>query len=264
MAGLASQPVAGFVPTPPRVVAALGHQLTVATAGAKRVVRVLDPCAGNGEPAATLARALDVESYGIELNEERAEQCRARLDHLLTTSAFSVRLTNGAFSLLWLIPPDDADDEKRRLEHAFLTSLSRVLCPGRVLAFLIPQPRLAVSARYLAAHYTAFRAYRFPAPEFAAFQQIALLATMKPQPTSDPQAQARLEAWSDANLPPLPDAPDGPRVVVPALLRTDILFAPLAFDPHLAVRKARRRGVWAQQPAFTEQLWPPTSFRCGR
>ena len=256
MARLASQAVAGFFPTPPRVVAALGHQLTAAAAGARRVVRVLDPCAGTGKPAATLARALGAESYGIELNAERAEQCRARLDHLLATSAFSVRLANGAFSLLWLNPPYDADDEGRRLEHAFLAGLSRALCPGGVLVFLIPQARLAVSARYLAAHYTGFRAYRFPAPEFAAFRQVVLLATKKAQATADPVAQARLEALSDAELPPLPDGPDGPPLVVPALPRADVLFAPLAFDPSLAAQEARRRGVWAQ-PAFAEQLWPP-------
>jgi hypothetical protein len=150
----------------------------------------------------------------------------------------------------------DADDDKRRLEHAFLTGLSRALCPGGVLVFLIPQARLAVSARYLAAHYAGFRAYRFPDPEFGAFRQIALLATKKAQAAADATAQARLEAWSAAGLSPLPDEPDGPPVAVPALARGEILFAPLAFDPHLAAQEARRRGVWAQ-PAFAEQLWPP-------
>ncbi len=149
-----------------------------------------------------------------------------------------------------------ADDEKRRLEHAFLTSLSRALCPGGVLAFIVPQVRLAVSARYLAAHYAGFRAYRFPDPEYGAFRQMVLLATKKPQATADPAGQARLDAWSTGDLPPLPDEPDAPPVVVPALPRAEILFAPLAFDPHLAAQEARRRGVWAQ-PAFAEQLWPP-------
>jgi hypothetical protein len=216
---------------------------------------VLDPCAGTGEPAATLARALGGESYGIELNTERAEQCRARLDHVLATSAFSVRLANGAFSLLWLNPPYDTDDDQRRLEHAFLTGLSRALCPGGVLVFLIPQVRLAVSARYLAAHYTGFRVYRFPDPEFAAFRQIVLLAVKKSQSTPDPHMQSVLEAWSGSDLPPLPDNSGGPPVEVPDLLRAEILFAPLAFDPFQAMQEARRRGVWAQ-PTFAEQLWP--------
>src|SRR5438552_6708227 len=116
---------------------------------------------------------------------------------------------------MFLNCPYDADDEKRRLEHAFLTVLTRALCSGGVLVFLLPQVRLAVSARYLAAHYTGFRAYRFPDPEFAAFRQMTLLATKKPQATPDAEAQAGLEGWSAAKLPPLSDVPDGPPIGVP-------------------------------------------------
>lgn len=256
MARLASQAVAGFFPTPPRVVAALGRLVVPAGDRTRRVIRVLDPCAGIGEPLATLAGMLGAESYGIEINTERAEQCRRRLDHVLATSAFTVRLANGAFSLLALNPPYTFDDEKRRLEHAFLTSLSRALCPGGVLLFLIPQARLALSARYLAAHYTGFHAFRFPDPEFAAFRQLVLLATKRAQPALDLAAQALLETWSSVDLPPLPDEPEESPISVPALPRGEILFAPLAFDPTLAAQEARRRGVWTQ-PALVEQLWPP-------
>lgn len=255
MARLASQAKAGFFPTPPRVVAALCKLVVPAGASARRVIRVLDPCAGTGEPLAAVAQVLGAESYGIELNAERAEQC-AGLDHMLPTSAFTVRLANGAFSLCLLNPPYDSDDEKRRLEHAFLTGLARALCPGGVLVFLIPQVRLAVSARYLAAHFTGFRAYRFPDPEYAAYRQMVLIAIKKSTVALDPEAQKRLEAWSEAELPPLPDGPDGPPVVVPALPGGEVLFAPLAFDPALATHEAHVRGVWAQ-PAFAEQIWPP-------
>ena len=63
------------------------------------MIRLLDPCAGTGEPAAALALSLGAESFGIEVNEERANSARQRLDHVLHTSAFSVRLANGAFSV---------------------------------------------------------------------------------------------------------------------------------------------------------------------
>src|SRR5947207_2319566 len=147
----------GYYPTPPRVAEAIARHLTAAGEG-KRVLRLLDPCAGTGEAAATIARALGAESYGIELNGERAADARIRLDHVLAISAFSVRLANGAFSCLMLNAPYDLDEEKRRLEHAFLTSLTRALCPGGALIYLVAQRRLAVSARYLAAHYGGFLA----------------------------------------------------------------------------------------------------------
>ena len=92
MARLASQATAGFFPTPPRVVAALCHLVVPARERARQMIRVLDPCAGSGEPIAALARALGAESYGIEINGERAEQCRHQVDHVLATSAFTVRL----------------------------------------------------------------------------------------------------------------------------------------------------------------------------
>jgi SAM-dependent methyltransferase len=261
-----------YFPTPARVVEAVCRHLEHAHGGAdaparsarsgRRVIRLLDPCAGRGDAAAAVAAALGAESFGIELNTERAEACRARLDHTLASSAFSVRLANGAFSCLWLNPPYDYDDEKRRLEHAFLTTLSRALAPGGLLVFLIPQRRLAVSARYLASHYGRFAAYRFPDPEFGSFGQMVLFAVKKGQASADPAAQAALERWSTEPLPALPldpsEVPDGAPLGVlrvPALPSGDVLFSSLFFDAEQAAAEARRRGAWAQ-PQLAEQLWP--------
>ena len=124
-----------------------------------------------------------------------------------------------------------------------------------MLVFIIPQRRLALSARYLAAHYTRFAAYRFPDPEYAAFGQIVLFAVRKPQSSHDPLAQADLEAWSRDKLAPLSEEPDR-TFVVPTLPAGDVLFASLFFDPAQAATESRRRGVWTQ-PGLTEQIWPP-------
>ena len=116
MARLESVARAGYFPTPSRVAAAIARHLGRAPGNSRRVTRILDPCAGTGEAADILAQSLGAESFGIELNEERAIAARQRLDHVLHTSAFSVRLANGAFSCLFLNPPYDYDDESRRLE----------------------------------------------------------------------------------------------------------------------------------------------------
>jgi hypothetical protein len=236
-------------------VGAIAGHLAVAPHGSKQIIRLLDPCAGTGVAVAALGRALGAETYGIELSTERAAEAQVMLGHALATSAFSVRLSNGAFSCLLLNPPYDQDDDKRRLEHAFLTSLTRALCPRGILVFVIPQTRLAISARYLAAHYTGFCAYRFPDPEHTAFGQMVLFAARKSQALADPTAQAQLEAWAESRLPPLPDDPERPMAVVPAVPAGEVLFAPLGFDPRVAAAETRRRGVWTQ-PAFTEQVWP--------
>ena len=255
MARLESVARAGYYPTPPRVAAAIAQHLSPAAGGGKRVVRLLDPCAGTGEAAASIAQALSAESFGIELNEQRAVAARDRLDRVLHTSAFTVRLTNGAFSGLFLNAPYDYDDEARRLEHAFLTSLTRALCPGGVLVYVVPQPRLAASARYLANHYAGFRAFRFPDPEYGAFRQTVLFAARKPKAAPAPATQDELVAWSTGDLASLPDGPAGPAVIVPSLPVGDVLFASLTFDPEQAAAEARRRGAWTQ-PDLAEQLWP--------
>jgi len=247
---------AGYFPTPPRVAAAIAEYLSVNVAG-RRTVRLLDPCAGTGEAVLTVAQPFGAETYGIEINEDRAEHALSRLDHVLATSAFSVRLANGAFSVLFLNPPYADDDEKRRLEHAFLTGLTRALCVGGVLVFLIPQRRLAVSARYLASHYEGFRAYRFPDPEYHDFRQMVLFANKKPRPILDQTVERQLEGWSATELTPLAETPgETGQVVVPTLPTGEVLFATLFFDPQQAAAEAQRRGVWVQ-PQLADQLWPP-------
>ena len=258
MGRLESTKAAGYFPSPATVVTSVARHLSGSARGGRQRVRLLDPCAGTGAAAAQIAQALEAESFGIEINEERAEAARGLLDRVLATSAFSVRLANGAFSLLYLNPPYDADDEKRRLEHAFLTSMSRALCPGGLMVFIIPQRRLAVSARYLASHYAGFRVYRFPDPEFTAYRQIVLFASKRSRPLIEERVQAQLEAWSAGELPPLPDAPpaDLPPITVPAVPAGEVLFASLFFDPAQAAAEARQRGVWVQ-PQLADQLWPP-------
>src|SRR5207245_11632978 len=163
---LGSHAVAWCCPTPPRVAAAVARHLRPESVSGRSTFRLLDPCDGTGEAGATVGQAIGAEMFGIELNAERAEAARERLDRVLHTSAFSVRIANGAFSCLFLNPPYADDDEKRRLEHAFLTSMTRVLPPGGLLVFIIPQRRLDISARYLASYYTRLACYRFPDPEF--------------------------------------------------------------------------------------------------
>src|SRR5262245_12557718 len=114
MARLESVARAGYYPTPPRVAEILARHFEATTGKTGRVIRLLDPCAGTGEPAAVLTRRLGAESFGIEVNEDRATSSRRVLDHVLQASAFSVRLANGAFSCLFLNPPYDYDDESRR------------------------------------------------------------------------------------------------------------------------------------------------------
>src|SRR5713226_1804499 len=72
------------------------------------VMRVLDPCAGEGHALDAVARHLDATPFAVELQRERASICRDRFPYAIWGDAFRLRLTSYAFSLLWLNPPYDA------------------------------------------------------------------------------------------------------------------------------------------------------------
>ncbi len=244
--------------TPDRVTEAVARHLTAGQVGKGRELRLLDPCAGEGIAAEHLAHALKARSYGIELNEERAAACRERLDETLAASAMNVRLAGGGWGLLFLNPPYDASgDEKRRLEHAFLLETTRALAPGGVLVFIVPQRRLAISARYLSNQYAELSCYRFPDPEWERFRQVVLFSRRKGTATRDAEAEERVQAWAEDPLPPLPDVPPpGARLyTVPALPEGEITFASNYLDPVRAASEAVSRGAWSD-PAIRERLWP--------
>ena len=257
MAHLRSKATLGYFPTPARVADAIARHLAAATP-ARRSIRLLDPCVGEGNMAATLVAALGAVGFGIELHEGRAAIARTRLQHLLGADALGgVRVGRQSFSLLALNPPYDDDAEAGRLEHRFLLRYADALATGGQLVLIVPQARLAVSARYLASRFADLACRRFPDPEFAAFGQVILFGTRKGATTLDAEALAQVESWSTGGAAPLPDVPADPAEVrrVPALPPGEVTFGAAVFDAETALREVARRGAWAQ-PTVAEQLWP--------
>lgn len=251
-----------FYPTPPGVVALISRHLRAPETAGRKAVRMLDPCAGTGDALAELGRALCGETFGIELNDERARAARAALAHALHGSAFGCRLAHGAFSLLLLNPPYDEDSAERRLEHHFLTAFTRALCPGGVLCYVVPQPRLALSARFLCNQYEELDLCRFPDPDYGDFRQVVLFGRRRSAAQADPAAQAFLEQIAGQGPGALePLAADAEVVYeLPALPRGEVLFASQHFDAAQAEVEAARRGLLAKGP-LAEQLWPPEEIR---
>ena len=105
-----------------------------------------------------------METYGIELHRDRAEEAEERLDHVLAADLFATSIANGALGLLFLNPPYDYDSEDKRTEHAFLTQTTRYLADDGLLVFIVPRERLAVSARYLSTHYGRMQCWGLPRP----------------------------------------------------------------------------------------------------
>lgn len=119
----------GYYPTPPDVAERIGSFLRYPEGN----VNLLDPCCGEGLALSTLADGAHATTYGIELDGHRAELAKQNLDHVLKCSYEDTRISNNAFSCLFLNPPYDW--EKREAHQLGLPNRSaEYACPSRELA----------------------------------------------------------------------------------------------------------------------------------
>jgi type I restriction-modification system DNA methylase subunit len=97
---LAAQTKMGYYPTPPMVVSLITGILVRNGPGK---IRIFDPCAGEGHALKELKDSLQCESYGIEPDTHRGKIARKNLTRCLITDYENSRISNRAFSLLYLI-----------------------------------------------------------------------------------------------------------------------------------------------------------------
>ena len=265
---LAAQAKGGFYPTPPRVTDLIAELIQPPAAYARNdeTLRLLDPCCGEGDALSRLAEGLrkqhaaPVETFGVELHAERAEEAKYRLDRVLGTDLFATSIANGAFGLLYLNPPYDWDSgEEKRVEHSFLTHCTRYLAEDGLLVLVVPRQRLAVSARYLASHFSRIDCWAFPQPEREAYDQVVLLGYRKAEVFLDAYAEERIHQWAVGETETLSPS-RYPLYVAPATAAGDVLFATRTVDPVAAAEEARRSGLWAST-AITDLLWPTQDQR---
>lgn len=202
-------------------------------------------------------RHTPIETYGVELHEERAQEAAERLDHTLSSDLFRCSIANRTFNLLWLNPPYDHDREDKRVEYAFLSHCTHYLEPEGVLVYIIPRPQIATSARFLTTNYRRVRAWAFPEPEVEAFDQAVVLSERKPQPRPDARAMRDLIASID-HLEPL-SRDLAPTYDVGMSAPGPVMFTTRVIDFRRAVAEARTRGLWTQDE-ITEAFWPPTDL----
>ena len=262
---LAAQAKGGYYPTPERVVdliAELIHTPTGYYHRGRETIRILDPCCGAGDalerlaerldrpnaPVSRTGQALSIETYGVELHRDRAEEAEKVLHRTLASDLFATSIANGAFGLLPLNPPYDFDSEDKRTEHAFLTQTTRYLAESGLLVFIVPRQRLAVSARYLSTHYGRMRCWAFPDPEREVFDQVVLFGYRKGEPRS---RRPRREHGAGVG---------GGRAGAPAL-PAQLLLLPGVHPRHHA---ERRRPCSPPGPSIPPRLLPrPAGRGCG-
>jgi hypothetical protein len=265
----------GYYPTPLSVIDRIK---TFISSGSAQKVSLFDPCCGEGLALARLAEGFDakIETYGVELDQHRADEATTRLDHILHCGIEETRISHRCFSLMMLNPPYDWEDVNRRntedlpserKEKVFLQNTVKYLRPGGLLIYIVPQKRLSKSvARILAYRFERFSIYRFPDGEYERFEQMVLLAVKKTNAemddktcrelTSIPRRSLNVMNLSDEPVYQLP-----PSVEVKSFLSTRI-------DPAELEREVRDSPVWKRFKESTRKdQWkmerPPLPLHTG-
>ena len=236
----------GYFPTPPAVVEKIRSFLGFPD----RPFSALDPCCGDGRALARLTAGTRALTYGIEFHAGRARAASTVLGRVLACGYEEARLAHGSASILFLNPPYDADlreDDGRalRTERRFLRDTHPYLVPGGILVYLIPQRRLdPPTTRLLSSWFERITVYRFPDPEYRAFQQIVIFGVRKARAALDDGEQTRLDRLRSGELPPLPLA-DAPSYAVPATLAIR-LFRSSRPDPELLAEEVSQSPAWRE------------------
>lgn len=179
----------GYYPTPESVAPVIAKYLERKHDG---LIRILDPCAGEGTAIKLVGDKLQAETYGIEIDLERGSKTKEVLFKCLVTDYKNTRISHNSFSLLYLNPPydwatrDDETEKCERYERTFLRDCIPYLFPGAVLVYLIPQKRLDSNiSRMLSYRFEQLSVFRFPEEEYKAFKQLVIYGILKKKSDKD-------------------------------------------------------------------------------
>lgn len=162
-------------------------------------VNLLDPCCGDGSGLKNLKGDAKATTYGIELDQNRANKAKKNLDHVLKGSYEEARISHNAFSCLYLNPPYDwgagvEGQPGERKEKTFLKGTLKYLQPSGLLVYLIPQKELTEDvAKILSYRFANFQVFRFPDEEYEPFKQIVLFGSKKSEAAFNEHEYDRLK-----------------------------------------------------------------------
>lgn len=260
----------GYYPTPPHLVGPIRSYCALPDVE----YAALDPFAGEGAALAEFVQSTPARTYGVELDEARADKARRRLHRVARGDMMAARISQGSFSLLYFNPPYDwqaaaADDRpEERKEVVYLRRCHRYLRSGGILVALVPHQRLENMARVLSTHFRALRWVRFPDGDYARYAQVVVFGVKRDRPVRDTAAEKALReiARSDASaLPALaeqakpmyripPSNPDVP------LFTSGVFLAQEAAEIERTSSLWKEAGRWLIPPMVDLNESPPLPF----
>lgn len=216
----------GYYPTDLENISHIMHGITFPDG---ITVNLLDPCCGCGKALRDIAEGNNCITFGVELDEYRAEEAQSRLHRVGVGSFFHSRISSEAFHLMLLNPPYlsvmTEGGSRTRHEKRFLVESLGHLMIGGILIYVIPYYRLTPDiCRILSDNFTELSVWRFTNREFSKFKQVAVIGVRKKR-TEDQASTITLErlAYSPDSIPSVTELKAG-RYVLPSVPKKVDLF----------------------------------------
>ena len=244
----------GYYPTDPENIA---HLLRGIQFPEGVITNLLDPCCGCGKALRQLAQGNNCYTYGVELDESRAEEAQTRLHHVGIGSFFHSRISHEAFHLILLNPPYlsviQPGGGRSRSEKRFLSESLCHLMFGGLLIYIIPYYRLTADiCRFLCENFEDLSAWRFTDSEFQKFKQVVVLGIRRRRDDT-PQETAWLKQYSvnPDSIPSIRELPEG-RYALPATPHTVNVFKGEKFNQKELEQQLRSSNSFAQMMSYSE------------
>jgi len=203
-------------------------------------VNLLDPCCGCGIALRSfadgaLANGAACRTYGIELDNYRAEEALTRIDRVGFGSFYHSRISNDAFHAMLLNPPyltvmTEGGNNTRSEKRFLIDSISDLMRDG-LLIYIIPYYRLTADiARVLCDNFDDISVWKFSGSEFKKFKQIAVFGVRcKKRDGSAMVSELTSLVLNPDTLPDLSELPDG-RYQLPNVAKDVALFKGALFN----------------------------------
>lgn len=268
----------GYFPTDSKTTQGILSRLGFDFEGNKNkqgVVRMLDPCCGEGVALAECKEYLDtcfthysntpIETVGVEIDEERAYHAKSMssLDTVVHGNLNNCYIVQRQFGLLFLNPPygdmlaDKAslsdNSGRERYETMFYENTNKLLQFGGVLVFIVPNTCLDEKlSKMIASHFDEVTVYAAPEQRFK--QVVIFGVRTKAKPANKIVVNKLLKAADDiTTLQTLTDQPDddkeGRFYEVPLsmgelkLTQVEIDAKQLAFE---VAKKGNKGSLWGR------------------
>lgn len=236
-------------------------------------VNLLDPCCATGAALKKLGLGRDCITYGVELDQSRAEKAQDTLHRVGFGSFFHSRVSQEAFHTVFLNPPylsvlTESGSRSRDEKRFLIESIPRLMAGG-LMVYIVPYYRMTDDiCRIFCDNFTDVSAYRFTDDKFPKFKQIAVLGLRRAK-TDGSEAAERLAAlaYKPMELPCITDLPEG-RYALPAEQKDVDIFKGAEFNVAELARQLTAsdslQRMFVKKKLDTAERRPPLPLSIGQ